>query len=245
MKNDELTKLDILGVGIDRVGFDEAIIKVNKMIEEGRGGRPQYLVKPNVEIVTYSQTDSGFKKILNSASFAPPDGVGLLIGSILLGNGLRERVGGPELMERILSLASDKGYSVYFYGAKPHVVEKLAKVVSKRFPNLQIAGYHHDYLEKDEAVEEDITKSKPDILFVALGYPKQEKWIARNLNKLKVPLSVAEGGSFDFISGEVTRAPAWMRKVGLEWLFRLICEPGRIRRQAALPRFLWLIVTKR
>ncbi len=245
MKHNKATKLDILGIGIDRVGFDEALIKVNELIEEGRKGRPQYLVKPNVEIVTYAQEDSGFKKVLNSASLAPPDGVGLLIGSVLLGNGLREKVGGPELMEGILSLASDRGYSVYFYGAQPHIVDKLAKVVSKRLPNLKIAGFHHGYLEKDEAVKEDILKSRPDILFVALGYPKQEKWITKNLNKLKVPLSVAEGGSFDFISGEVMRAPTWMRKVGLEWFFRLIREPGRIRRQLALPRFLWLIMTKR
>ena len=118
-------------------------------------------------------------------------------------------------------------------------------VLKKRFPKLKIAGLRHGYVEKDESVVVEIKTVKPDILFVALGYPKQEKWIATNLNDFKVPLSIAEGGSFDFISGETKRAPYWMRKLGLEWLFRLIIEPGRIRRQMALPKFLWLIFSKR
>lgn len=238
-------KVDILGVKIDRIGFDEVLKSVEKLIEVGRKGKPQYLVKPNAEIVTYAQKDLEFKKILNSASLAPPDGIGLLLGSTLLGRGLRQRVGGPELMEAILELAQKKGYSVFFLGAAEKVVKKLADVVVNRYPKLKIAGFHHGYFEDDRKAVGEIKKARPDILFVALGFPKQEKWIVKYLKELKVPLSVAEGGSFDFISGQTPRAPVWMRSVGLEWLFRSLIEPSRIKRQFALPKFLWLILTKR
>ena len=237
--------VEILGVKIDNLKVGEALERIEQLIEEGRRGKPRYIVKPNTEIVTYAQSDSQFKNILNFADLAPPDGVGLMIGSKLLSSGLNQRVGGPDLTEAILKLAEDKGYSCYFYGAKPKVIEKLSLVLKKRFPKLKIAGLRHGYVEKDESVVVEIKTVKPDILFVALGYPKQEKWIATNLNDFKVPLSIAEGGSFDFISGETKRAPYWMRKLGLEWLFRLIIEPGRIRRQMALPKFLWLIFSKR
>lgn len=240
-----MPKVDILGVKIDNLNLSQALDKVEELVEKGRKGEPKYIVKPNVEIVTYAQSDSKFKNILNSADLSLPDGVGLMIGSRLLGNGLKQRVGGPDLTEAILKLAQKCGYSCYFYGARPHVIERLSSVLKKRLPKLKIAGFHHGYLEKDESAIEGIIKSKPDILFVALGYPKQEKWIVTNLNKLKVPLSIAEGGSFDFISGEVKRAPVWMRRIGLEWFFRLMTEPNRIRRQMSLPKFLWLVLTKR
>src|SRR3990167_10610247 len=114
-------KTEILGVKIDNVTFDEALGKVEELIEEGRKGSPNYVVKPNAEIVTFAQDDSEFKEILNSASLAPPDGIGLMIASRILRKPLKERVGGPELMEAILKLAESKGYSVYFFGAAPLV----------------------------------------------------------------------------------------------------------------------------
>ena len=243
--NSKINKVEILGVKIDNLTFEQALNQVEQLVDQGRKGEPKYVVKPNTEIVTYAQKDTQFKNILNLADLAPPDGVGLIIGSRLLGEGLRQRVGGPDLTEAVLKLAEERGYSCYFYGARPHVIERLASILKKRFSKLKISGLHHGYLERDESVVDEIKKVKPDILFVALGYLKQEKWIATNLNKLKVPISIAEGGSFDFISGETKRAPSWMRRLGLEWLFRLIIEPKRIRRQMALPKFLWLILTKR
>lgn len=238
-------KVAILGVGIDNLNLRETLKQVQELVEQGRRGNPKFIVKPNAEIIIYAQKDSELKKILNSADLAPPDGVGLMIGSRLLGNGLRQRVGGPDLTEAILKLAEEKNYSCYFYGAKSHVVRNLTSVLKDRYPKLKIAGFHHGYLYRDKSVIDEIIKAKPDILFVALGYPKQEKWIKSNLKTLKVPLSIAEGGSFDFLSGETPRAPSWMRKIGMEWLFRLIIEPRRIRRQMALPKFLWLVFTKR
>ena len=243
-----IKKIKILGVEIDNLSFDQALIQVDRLIEQGRKGNPKFIVKPNTEIVTYAQKDPEFKKILNSADLAPPDGVGLIIGSRILKmqgralQAIQERVGGPDLTEAILQLAEKKDYSCYFYGAKPKVIEKLASVLKKRFPKLKISGSHPGYFENDQVVIENIKKFKPDILFVALGFPKQEKWIVRHLSKLQVPISVVEGGSFDFISGEVRRAPKWMRRVGLEWLFRLILQPHRIRRQLSLPKFLILVL---
>ncbi|MEX0617013.1 MAG: WecB/TagA/CpsF family glycosyltransferase [Candidatus Woykebacteria bacterium] len=248
MKSEKFsTKIEVLGVKIDSVTFREALDRVEQLVQDGRGGEHQYIVKPNPEIVTFAQTDSEFKDILNSASLAPPDGVGLILASRALKlqgrafQELKERVGGPELMEAILKLADDKGFSVFFYGARPFVVEKLAKVVHDKYPNLKISGFHHGFLEKDGEVVRQIKKAKPDILFVALGFPKQEKWIASHLNELKVPLSIAEGGSFDFISGEVQRAPAYLIRVGLEWFFRLLTDPSRITRQRSLLTFAWLV----
>ena len=239
------TKVDILGVKFDNVSTEESSRRIKDLVVKGRLGRPSYLVKPNAEIVTYAQKDNEFKAVLNSAGLATPDGIGLLLASRILGNRFKERVGGPDLMESILRLAAQNGYSVFFLGSRPHVVEKLVKVVKRSFPKVRIAGFHHGYFEKDTKVIELITKSKPDILFVALGFPKQETWIHENLRKIKVPLYVAEGGSFDFISGEVARAPKGLRNIGLEWLFRLIFQPSRIKRQLALPKFLWLVFTNR
>ena len=237
-------KTEILGVKIDNVTFDEALGKVEELIEEGRKGSPNYVVKPNAEIVTFARDDSEFKEILNSASLAPPDGIGLMIASRILRKPLKERVGGPELTEAILKLAEVRGYSVYFFGAVPLVAEKLVEVIKNDYPKLKITGFHHGYIGNDKVVLENVKKAKPDILFVALGFPKQEKWIKNHLKDINVPLSIAEGGSFDFLSGAIPRAPYWMRKVGLEWFYRLIRQPARIRRQVALPKFLWLVLTK-
>lgn len=238
-------RTEVLGVKIDNVSYKESLHKIKDLVEKGRFGTPGYLVKPNAEIISYAQNDKEFKAILNSAGLATADGIGLLLAFRIIGNRLKERVGGPELMESILEVAAQNGYSVFFLGSRPHVVEKLVKVVKSRFPKLKISGFHHGYFEKDTRIIERITKSKPDILFVALGFPKQEKWISGNLKKIQVPLSVAEGGSFDFISGEVRRAPKWMRSMGLEWLFRLIVQPSRIKRQLALPKFLFLVLLNR
>lgn len=239
------TKIDILGVKIDNVSYKEALLKVKELVAKGRLGKPSFLVKPNAEIITHAQGDKKFKVILNSADLATPDGIGLLLASKILGNKLKARVGGPELTESILSLAEHNGYSVFFLGSRPYVVEKLVEVIKTRFPKTEIVGFHHGYFKKDATVIEEIIKSKPDILFVALGFPKQEFWIYENLKKIKVPLSIAEGGSFDFISGEVKRAPEALRSIGLEWLSRLFTQPNRIIRQLALVKFAWLILTKR
>ncbi len=237
--------MEILGVKVDNLSFEEALVEVTKLVEEGRTGSPKYLVKPNAEITTYAQKDSEFKDILNSASLAPPDGVGLMVASWLKHTPLRERVGGPDLTEEVLALAQRQSYSVFFLGAKENVLERLVKVVRDRFPKLKVVGFQNGYFGMDEPVVNKIRQAKPDILFVALGFPKQEKWIADHLNDLGVPLSIAEGGSFDFISGVVPRAPSWMGKAGLEWLFRLMREPSRITRHLSLLRFVWLVLTKR
>ena len=239
------TRVNILGVKIDNVSYKESLLKIKELVEKGRLGKLSFLVKPNTEIITYAQSDEKFKAILNSADLVTPDGMGLLLASRIIGNRLKERVGGSELMESILGFAEQSGYSVFFLGSRPHVVEKLVVIVKTRFPKIEIVGYHHGYFEKNTQVIENITQSKPDILFVALGFPKQEVWIYENLKKIKVPLSIAEGGSFDFISGEVKRAPKVLRIIGLEWLFRLFTQPSRIFRQLALAKFSWLILTKR
>lgn len=239
------TRVNILGVKIDNVSYKESLLKIKELVEKGRLGKLSFLVKPNTEIIIQAQSDAKFKAILNSADLVTPDGMGLLLASRIIGNKLKERVGGPELMESILGLAEQSGYSVFFLGSRPHVVEKLAKIVKTRFPKIDIVGFHHGYFEKNTPVIENITQSKPDILFVALGFPKQEVWIYENLKKIKVPLSITEGGSFDFISGEVPRAPKVLRIIGLEWLFRIFTQPSRILRQLALVKFSWLILTKR
>ena len=244
MPNDEV---EILGVKVNNVTFNEALDRIEEMVEEGERRNPNYVVKPNAEIVTFAQDDPEFKEILNSASLAPPDGIGLMIASRILRKPLKERVGGPELMEAILKLAQERGYPVYFFGAKPLVVEKLVEVIKRDYSKVKVAGFHHGYFETESELEitEKIKKAEPDILFVALGFPKQEKWIKSHVRDINVPLMVAEGGSFDFLSGKVKRAPVWLQKVGLEWLFRLLSEPRRVKRQLALPYFVYLVLRDR
>jgi len=148
---------------------------------------------------------------------------------------------------KLAGLSAQKGYRLYLLGAAEGVAAAAADELQVRFPGLQVAGAQagSPFPEEDQRLADDIRRTNPQLLFVAYGAPQQEKWIARNLEHLGVPLAMGVGGALDFISGEAKRAPQWAQGIGLEWLHRLICQPRRWRRMLALPRFVWLVLRER
>ena len=222
----EFMKKDILGVKIDDVNMGEALGIAEKWIwNPGR----HYVVTPNPEMIVAAQKDLEFKKILNDADLSIPDGAGLK-----LSGKIKKTIAGTDFMEELVSLAAEKGFTTGFLGGGDGIAKQTAECLLKKYPKLKVFFAGSDTETKIPPV---------DLLFVALGHIKQEKWIAENLEKIPVHVAMGVGGSFDYLSGNVPRAPKWMRDLGLEWLFRLIIQPWRVRRQLALFKYLWLILT--
>ena len=234
----------ILGVRTDNVNYDQALSLIEGLVVSGN---PHQVVTVNPEFIVAAQSDDDFRSILNASSLALPDGVGLLWAARFLGHPLRERVTGTDMVQRVAALAAQKGYSLFLLGAAPGVAVATAARLCQTHPGLRIAGTHagSPALEEEDEIVRLIQRAKPDILFVAYGAPQQDKWIARNLERLGVPVAMGVGGAFDFISGRAKRAPRWLQRVGLEWLHRLLHEPWRWRRMLALPKFMWLVVRER
>ena len=229
----------ILGVKINNLTEQEALVEIDKLIEKQK---VSFIVKPNAEIVTYAQKDPNFKKILNHADLSLPDGVGLLLGSRLIGQPLLERFADVGLMTDILQLCNKKKQSIFLFGGKLSSVERLADIIKERYNGLDILGYQEGFDFDNDKLIQNLNRLQPDIIFVGLGFPKQEEWIWKARPELKKGLLVAEGGSFDFLSGEIKRAPVWVRRSGFEWFYRLLRQPWRIKRQLALFKFVYLIV---
>jgi len=238
----DMIKENYLGVDVCALNMEEVLDEVDNIILQKK---PSFIVAINPEKIMKAQKDENLRNLLNSASIQIPDGVGVVIASILNGGRIRSRVTGIDLMINICERASKKGYKVYILGAKPGVAEKAAKVLKNKFLGLNIVGIKDGYFKDEEEVINDIKEKSPDILFVAMGSPKQEYWITRNMEKLNVPLLMGIGGSLDVISGNIKRAPKLMRNLGLEWLYRLIKEPWRYKRMAVLPVFLCKVLKER
>jgi N-acetylglucosaminyldiphosphoundecaprenol N-acetyl-beta-D-mannosaminyltransferase len=233
--------LDIL---IDKVDMKAAIERIEELIESSSDSN--LVVTPNSEMVVMAQDDLGLKRILNGAKLVVPDGVGLILASRLIEDPLSERVTGIDLMTKLLAVAAEKDYGVYFLGAEPGVVEEVKSKMIEKYPELKLLGSHHGYLDEESELKviEEINSKEPDLLFVGMGVPLQEKWLDKNLTKLNVPVSMTVGGSFDVLAGIKKRAPIWIQKLNLEWLYRLLQEPGRFFRMLALPKFIYLVITR-
>ena len=219
----------VLGVKIDDISKTEATEIIARFLaskEDAFGKGKYYIVTPNPEIIVAAQEDPVLKQILNQADLAIPDGIGLKLV------GVNNRISGIDFMLSLVKLAANNGYSVGFVGGKGDVAQETANVLLKAYPTLHVTFFSEDLRSK---------VSKTDILFVGLGHGKQEKWIKQNLDQIPVKIAMVVGGSFDMISGKVRRAPQVVRNIGLEWLFRLIIQPWRIKRQFALIKYLWLL----
>lgn len=213
-------KINILGINIDNITFSETFNKIGVFLNSPD---QHYIVTPNPEFIIEAQNDEEFKKILNQADLSISDGFGLLLATRFI---IKERICGVDLMEKICEYSSKINKKVFLLGALNGAAEKTVKNLQYKYPNLKAES-----LENYENCESAILTFKPDVLFVALGAPKQEKWIYKNLNKFpSVKIAVGVGGAFDFLSGNIRRAPRWMRKIGMEWLWRLTQEPQRIKR---------------
>ena len=226
----------ILGVPVHAVTFAGLLEEIERLIESGR---VHQIATVNPEFVMAAGRDPIFSVVLERAALCMPDGVGLLWAARWLGHRLPERVTGSDGVPLIAERAAEKGWRLFFLGAAPGVAEQTAAILSARYPGLQVAGTYagSPVAEEEEAIVGRVNAANADILLVAYGAPKQDKWIARNLPRLRVGVAMGVGGSFDFISGKAVRAPTWMRRLGLEWLHRLMREPWRWRRMVALPRF--------
>lgn len=248
--SEERKKLNIWGIPIDRVSRSEAVeICLNLMKKPGCG----MVVTPNSEIIMAASKDKELEALLRQADLMAPDGVGLLYASRILKQPLIERVTGIDLADAVLAELAKEGKSVYFLGSKPDagngisVAQMAAEKKKAEYPGLVIAGTKDGYFrpEDEETIIEEINQSGASLLLVALGAPKQEKFIQRHRKNLKVGAAIGVGGSLDVWAGTLRRAPEFFRKHGLEWLYRLIQEPQRYKRMAVLPLFMVkVIVTK-
>ncbi len=233
-------KAEILGCHIDIIDKHQALEKINEMISAKKGGQ---VITLNAEIAFQAQKDEKLRNLINGADLVTPDGIGVIWGGRQLGYDFPERVTGIDLMVSLCQKAADMGWKVFLFGAAPGVAEAAAQSLSKQFPGLAVVGCRHGYFKDDESREiaREIGVLQPDVLFVALGAPKQEYWIREQREVMKIPLCMGVGGSFDVIAGVKSRAPGWAIRLNLEWLYRLLAEPSRWKRQLALPRYVLAI----
>jgi N-acetylglucosaminyldiphosphoundecaprenol N-acetyl-beta-D-mannosaminyltransferase len=234
-------KENFLGVDVCNLTYKQITSSIFNDIEQDK---KSFIVAINPEKIMKAQDDDALRELLNKADYQIPDGVGVLIASKLKGGSIRERVTGIDMMMTLCREASEKGKSIFLYGAKPGIADSARKELEEQFPGLKITGTLNGY-EKDEAViKHTINSANPDIIFVALGSPTQENWILNNMNELAPSVYQGVGGSFDVISGRIKRAPMFFQRLGMEWLYRLLKEPWRWKRQLLLPKFLMRVIKK-
>lgn len=225
-------KTEILGVRFDNLTQQEAAQRGRQLLEEDKF---HYVVTPNPEFLLAAEKDPEFRRVLNAADLVLPDGIGVVYSAKILGTPLKERVPGIEFAEAMLSALNDMGGRLYLLGAKPGVAEEAGRRICARYPALVLCGTHDGYFKDEQAILPEIAAAKPDLLFVCLGAPKQEKWMARWGQHTGAKLAIGLGGCLDVFAGNVQRAPERWQKMGLEWAYRLKKEPKRIGRMAKLP----------
>ena len=237
-------RIEILGVPVDCLTMDRTVELAASVLA---GNVAHSIVAVNPEKVMRARYDVRLRDQLRRAGVLIPDGIGVVIAARILGLGRLQRVPGSELMPRLCELAAQTGRRVFLFGAAPDVNERAAQVLQTRYRGLTVAGTQHGFLKDGDMPDlvGRINSSQADILFVALGSPKQEDWIDRYLPQLNVKICQGVGGTFDVIAGRVRRAPAAFRAVHLEWFYRLVANPRRLHRQSALPRFAFHILKQR
>lgn len=228
-------RTDVLGVAFDNVTIDEAVDRALALLEEDG---PHLVVTPNPEIVQRAEKDPEFAGILAQADLVLPDGVGVIYAAKILGRPLRARVPGIDFAAALLTRIAGTGTRLFLLGAAPGVAELAAVNLRAAYPGLVVCGFHDGYFKEDRPVADAIREARADLVFVCLGAPKQEKWIAANGAAAGARLYVGLGGSLDVFAGKVERAPESFQRLGLEWLYRLLKQPSRIGRMVKLPLFL-------
>ncbi|TMC14889.1 MAG: WecB/TagA/CpsF family glycosyltransferase [Chloroflexi bacterium] len=231
-----MTSIRVLGVRVDAVDPDSALARIEELVA---GGGHHLVATVNPEFIMRARSDPAFQAVLDSAGLCLPDGWGVIWAARRQGRPLPGRVPGVDLIPPLAARAARLGWRLFLLGAAPGVAEAAAERLRADYPGLVITGCHAGEAgpEGDEESLRRIAAAGADIVLVAYGAPRQELWIARNLARLPAAVGIGVGGAFDFLSGRVRRAPGWMRRLGLEWLFRLAVQPWRARRMAVLPRF--------
>src|SRR5690606_37989478 len=241
MKNERIAIMDIPFINLTRKEFLE-----NHLYPRLMDNEKTFVVTANPEIVMRTREDEEYKKIVQSADFVVPDGAGIVLASKYIKQPIKERVAGFDIMLDLLEFDEKKGLSCYFLGAKEEVNKKAVEEAVKKFPNVKIAGRHHGYFDAgDTRIAEQVAKTNPDLVFVALGFPRQEKWIKESVHRFEKGLFMGVGGSFDVLSGVVKRAPEFWIRLNLEWFYRLLKQPFRWKRILKAFEFIIRIVLKK
>ncbi len=229
-------KADILGVKVASLTMEQAVKTAEEFIQSKS---PRLIATANAEMIMRATQDEELKEILNTADLVVPDGAGTVWASNYLGVKMPERVAGFDLVHALFADAPAKKYRIFFFGSAPGVAQKAKAKAEADFPGIQIVGVRNGFFTADDEAEiiAQIKAAKPDLLLAALGVPKQEKWLKQHMNEIGCPLNIGVGGTFDVMAGVMKRAPLWMQKAKLEWLFRGMLQPKRIGRLMALPRF--------
>jgi len=221
--------------------MEQAVCRALQLIEEQNGG---YVVTPNAEIAWICRKEPAVGKLVANAELVLADGVGITLGAKILGRPLQARVPGSDFIAHLFEKMAERGQSVFLYGAKPGVAKTAGERIIEQFPGLHVVGTADGY-GADDPVAEAIREAAPDLLLVCLGAPKQEQWMAAHQGYLDTGLMAGLGGVLDMFAGVVERAPERWRKLGLEWLYRLLKEPRRAKRMLKLPLFLFAVIGER
>lgn len=241
MSNSE--QVEIMGIPFNKYSEEELLNEY--LLPRLSKNERTYIVTANPEIVMQTRIDKVYKDNVMKADFIVPDGAGIIAASKIVKNPIAERVTGYDLMLRLLKIADKKGYSVYLLGASEEVNKQTAENLQKNYPNLIIAGRNNGYFKEDAHILAEIDQVKPDFVFVAMGFPKQENWIGEHLNLFEKGLFMGVGGVFDILAGNIKRAPKIWIKLNLEWLYRLIKQPFRWKRILKAFEFIFRILLRR
>ncbi len=239
-----MDSIEILGLRIDRPAPQEVLALLARSVD---ARTPRHVVTADASMVVLARRDPALMQIVQSADLVTPDGAGILWAAKLLHTPIPHKISGVDLVADLCRLSAQHGWRVFFLGAAPGVAALAADNLRARFPGAQIVGTRDGYFSREDEpqVIADIQAAQPDVLLVAFGIPKQEKWITAHKAALQVPVSIGIGGSFDVYSGRVKRAPVWMQKASLEWLYRLASNPKKIGKVMTLPLFAVLALRRR
>lgn len=233
--------VEILGMPVDRLNMQETLNLLESFVSERK---PRLIVTADAAGIVQAQSDAEWNSIFKSADLRTPDSIGVIWAAKRKGKPISQRVSGVELVDRICALSADKGYRIYFLGAAPGVAELAAEKLRLKHPGCNVVGARHGYFpaDSDTIVAQEVAAAKPDFLFVAMGIPRQEKFIRATQDIIQAPVAMGVGGSFDVFSGKTKRAPKLFQAIHLEWLWRLILNPKKIAKAKNLPKFAWLVL---
>ncbi|MHB9036091.1 MAG: WecB/TagA/CpsF family glycosyltransferase [Armatimonadota bacterium] len=240
----DIPSITLLGVKVSRVDSAQTLEAIEGFIASGTA---HMIVTADASMIVRAQDDVELREIINEADLVTPDGSGIIKGAKILGTPLLERVSGVDLAREMCRMSAEQGFSIFFLGAEPGIADAAAENLSKTYPGMKIAGTHDGYFtpNRDAEVASLVKASGAQALLVAMGIPRQEKFIRKYMHEMGVCVAMGVGGSFDVFSGKVKRAPKWYQDHGLEWAYRLANDPSKISKVSVLPKFLIMVYRER
>jgi len=241
---ESMLKHEIFGIPVNALTYQDA---VDWVAERVAAGKSSWILAINPEKIMKALADEKLRRLLLQADLFIPDGIGILWAGKVLGKPFPQRVTGVDILVLLVKEAATRGWKIFLLGAPPGISQEVARGWELKYPGLQVVGHHHGYFKEEEEAQvvSKISAAAPDLLFVAMGSPRQEQFIVNNRAVLGAPVCMGVGGSFDVLSGRKKRAPVWMQRIGLEWSYRLLLEPRRILRMSALPKFVILVIRRK